>query len=170
MAALAMAHVENGQIDAACGLLQTFFASGLDLPVDATWTIGMNCYAEAAIECRDPDLRCAHATTGSEPWADQPVLRRGLRGRPRQPQSLAGLASVLGRFDEADAYFVQSSELSTRIGAKFFLARTNLAWGRMLIERRAPGDLDRARDLLAKAHGAAVAHGYGVIERRATDA
>jgi hypothetical protein len=77
---------------------------------------------------------------------------------------------VLGRFDEADAYFVQSSELSTRIGAKFFLARTNLAWGRMLVERRAPGDLDRARDLLAKAHGAAVAHGYGVIERRATDA
>ena len=70
---------------------------------------------------------------------------------------------------QPDAYFAQSTELSARIGAKFFLARTNLAWGRMLVERSAPGDLDRARDLLAKAHGAAVAHGYGAIEVRASD-
>ena len=168
MAALAMAHVENGQIDAACGLLQTFFASGLDLPVDATWTIGMNCYAEAAIECRDRTC-AAPMLDRLRPWADR-LSYSGVSAAGPVNHVLAGLASVLGRFDEADAYFVQSSELSTRIGAKFFLARTNLAWGRMLVERRAPGDLDRARDLLAKAHGAAVAHGYGVIERRATDA
>ena len=119
MAALAMAHVENGQIDAACGLLQTFFASGLDLPVDATWTIGMNCYAEAAIECRDRTC-AAPMLDRLRPWADR-LSYSGVSAAGPVNHVLAGLASVLGRFDEADAYFVQSSELSTRIGAKFFL-------------------------------------------------
>ena len=168
MAALAMAHVEGGQIDAACGLLQKFFASGLDLPVDATWTIGMSCYAEAVIECRD--LTCAAPMLDRlRPWADR-MSYSGVSAVGPVNHVLAGLASVLGRFDEAEAYFAQSSELSARIGAKYFAARTDLSWGRMLVERRAPGDLDRARDLLARAHDAAGAHGYGVVQRRAADA
>ncbi len=167
MAALAMAHVEGGQIDAACGLLQQFFASGLDLPLNATWTTGMHCYAEAAIECRD--LTCAASILDQlRPWAHHLVYSGVSTGGP-VVHVLGGLASVLGRFDEAEAYFAQSSELSARIGAKFFAARTDLSWGRMLVERRAPGDLDRSRDLLAKAHGAAEAHGYRVIGRRAAD-
>jgi hypothetical protein len=40
----------------------------------------------------------------------------------------------------------------------------------MLAERNAPGDAERARDLLAKAQTAAAAHGYANIERRATEA
>jgi len=42
--------------------------------------------------------------------------------------------------------------------------------GRMLAERRVPGDAERARELLTKAHTAAVAHGYGTVERRAAAA
>ncbi len=49
-------------------------------------------------------------------------------------------------------------------------ARTNLYWGTMLAERNAPGDNERARDLLTEAHAAAVAHGYANIERRAAEA
>ena len=40
----------------------------------------------------------------------------------------------------------------------------------MLAERDAPGDAERARDLLTKAHAAAVAHGYASVERRAAEA
>ena len=40
----------------------------------------------------------------------------------------------------------------------------------MLAERDAPGDTERARDLLTAAHAAAVAHGYANIERRAAEA
>ena len=40
----------------------------------------------------------------------------------------------------------------------------------MLAERDAPDDAERARDLLTKAHAAAVAHGYASIERRAAEA
>ena len=83
---------------------------------------------------------------------------------------LGGLATVLGRYDEADAYFTQAAAFNDRADAKFFAARTNLSWGKMLAERNAPGDAERARDLLTKAHAAAAAHGYANVERRAAEA
>jgi hypothetical protein len=60
--------------------------------------------------------------------------------------------------------------MSKRIGAKFFAARTDLSWGRVLAERRAPRDTEKARELLTKAHSAAAANGYGSVERRAATA
>lgn len=38
---------------------------------------------------------------------------------------LGGLATVLGRYDEADAYFAQAAAFSDRVGAKFFAAGTD---------------------------------------------
>jgi hypothetical protein len=83
---------------------------------------------------------------------------------------LGGLATVLGRYDEADAYFAQSAASSERADAKYFSARTNLLWGVMLADRRGPGDIRKARDLLTKAHTSAAANGYGTVERRAATA
>jgi len=37
----------------------------------------------------------------------------------------------------------------------------------MLAERVGPGDIQRARDLLSKAHASAATNGYGTVERRA---
>ena len=93
---------------------------------------------------------------------------RASRHQARSATILGGLATVLGRYDEADAYFAQSAAFSDRVGAKFFAARTDLLWGRMLAERRAPGDTEKARELLTKAQSAAAAHGYGNVERRAS--
>ena len=53
---------------------------------------------------------------------------------------------------------------------EFAAAATHLRWGRMLSARGGPGDLERARDLLAKSHDAAVSRGYASIARRATAA
>jgi hypothetical protein len=53
---------------------------------------------------------------------------------------------------------------------KFYAARTDLLWGRMLAERQVSGDTEKARDLLTKAHTVAVANGYGNVERRAAAA
>jgi hypothetical protein len=77
---------------------------------------------------------------------------------------------VLGRYDEADAYFAHAAAFNDRADAKCFAARNNLMWATMLAERNAPGDNERARDLLTKAHTAAVAHGYSKIERDAAEA
>jgi hypothetical protein len=83
---------------------------------------------------------------------------------------LGGLATVLGRYDEADAYFAKSAAVNERIGAKFFAARTDLKWGELLVERQAPGDTEKARQLLAMAHRSAATHGYGTVERRSAAA
>ena len=83
---------------------------------------------------------------------------------------LGGLATVLGRYDEADSYFAYAAAVNDRAGAKFFAARTDLRWGQMLSRRNAPGDTEAARDPLTKAHAIAAAHGYGNVERRAATA
>jgi len=57
--------------------------------------------------------------------------------------------------------------MTERIGARFFAARTDLMWGRTLAERQAPGDTEKARDLLTRAHTAAAANGYANVGRRA---
>ena len=83
---------------------------------------------------------------------------------------LGGLAGVLGRYDEADAYFSQSAAISHRMGAKFFAARTDLWWGNVLARRDRAGDADAATAHLTKAQRTARAHGYANVDRRATQA
>ncbi len=165
---LAKAHVEGGRIDEALRLLEEFATSGFDLPLDQVWLTGMVDYAEAAIECRDPRY-AAPLFDRLEPWAGQ-VPATGASALGPVNQYLGGLAAVLGRDARADAYFAEAAAFSDRVGARFFLARTRLWWGRMLAERLGPGDAEQARDLLTKAHAAAVEHGYGQVTRQAAEA
>ena len=60
--------------------------------------------------------------------------------------------------------------MSQRMGAKFFAARTDLLWARMLLQRGAPSDADLARTRLISARNVASANSYGVVERRAVAA
>jgi hypothetical protein len=165
---LAKAHVEGDRTDDARTLLEEFAAADFDLPLDQIWLTGMVDFAEAAIECRDPKY-AGPLCDRLAPWADQ-LPATGASALGPVSHYLGGLAAVLGRYDEADTYFAQSASLGDRMGATFFAARTDLLWGRMLAERKAPGDTDKARDLLTQAHSAAVAHGYGTVERRAAAA
>jgi predicted ATPase/DNA-binding SARP family transcriptional activator len=83
--------------------------------------------------------------------------------------SLGILAAGLGRVDDADCHFADSVALSGRIGERFHLARTQLAWGRLLLARRNPGDFDRGIELVEQALAAARRHGYAGVERAALD-
>jgi hypothetical protein len=103
------------------------------------------------------------------PFADQWLYTDVATSGPIS-RSLGDLCAILGRYDEADAYFTHAAASSARAGASFFAARTDLSWGRMLAERGAPGDEAKARDLLNKAQSVATTSGYGNVERRATAA
>jgi tetratricopeptide (TPR) repeat protein len=165
---LAVAHVEAGRIDDACRLLEEAAGADFDTPLDFGWLVTMVNYAEVAIACRHP--KCAGVLFDRlAPWADQAPFG-GLTVDSPVSHFLGGLATVLGRYDDADTYFAHAAALNDRANAKFFAARTNLSWGAMLAERHAPGDAERARDLLTKAHAAAAAHGYANVERRAAEA
>jgi tetratricopeptide (TPR) repeat protein len=166
---LALANVEDDRADEARALLADFASRGFDLPVDPLWTTGMANYAEAAVECRAPEY-AAPLLDRMTPWADQLCTSNGGSAEGPMSHYLGGLATVLGRYDEADAYFSHAAAFNDRVGAKFFGARTNLWWGRMLAERAASGDVEKARDLLERARTAAAEHGYANVERRAAAA
>jgi hypothetical protein len=103
------------------------------------------------------------------PWSGRLVYDAATAAGPVD-HFLGGLATVIGRYDEANAFFTRSSAFCDRVGAKFYAARTDFSWGRMLAERQAPTDIEKAGDLLTRAHTAAANHGYGTVERRAADA
>jgi len=121
-------------------------------------------FAEVAVECRAAGP-AAVLFESLAPWADQ-VSASGMTAEGPVSHYLGGLASTLGRHDEAESFFAKSTEWCDRAGAVHFGVRTDLWRGRLLAERRGPHDLERARDLLTKTHAASVAAGYGGVERR----
>jgi hypothetical protein len=166
---LAMAHVEGDRPDDARQVLDRLAATDFHLSPDPVWITGMVAYAEAAIECGDRRY-AAPLFDQLSPWADQLATLGGVSAEGPVTHVLGGLAAILGRLDEAEAYFARSAQWSSRTGAKFFAARTELSWGTMLAGRRAPGDIERASELLTRAHTAATAEGYATVERRAAAA
>jgi tetratricopeptide (TPR) repeat protein len=166
--ALAAAYVDTDAKEA-LALLESAAAGGLaSLPMGIGWLDGVITYTHAAIEL--------HASKPAAPLLNLLAPYRaqvGFNGlMPLEPVAmyLGGLASVMGCYEEAEGYFTESAEISSRMGAKFFAARTDLLWGRMLLQRNAQGDAERARRLLTRADGAGTANGYGNVERSAKDA
>jgi class 3 adenylate cyclase/tetratricopeptide (TPR) repeat protein len=167
-AGLAIAYAEADQLDHARQYLQAFAAKGFALPLEGAWLTAIADYAGAAIECQDTS--CAGPLFDQlAPWINQ-LSFSGTTTEGPVTHYLGGLATVLGRYDDANAYFALAAAFSDRVGAKFFAARTGLLWGKMLAERRAPGDTEKARELLTTAHTVAAAHGYGNVQRRAAAA
>ncbi len=166
--ALALAHAEADRTEETRSLLTGFAGQNFELPLDVTWLTGMIAYADAAIECRDSEFVepvLERLTPFANQWLYTDVVTSGPVSR-----SVGDLLSVLGRYAEAEIAFAHSADSSERAGAKYFSARTDLSWGRMLLERDAPGDKEEGIKLLARALGSAKANGYGTIERRSAHA
>jgi hypothetical protein len=64
---------------------------------------------------------------------------------------LGRLSAFLGNAEAADEHFAFAAALQERTGARGWLVHTRLEWARLLVERGAPGDEDRARMLAAAA-------------------
>jgi hypothetical protein len=95
------------------------------------------------------------------------IPHNGLSASEPLAMYLGGLATVLGRFDEAETFFAESAELATRGTMRYTEARTCWWWGRMLHRRGGDGDVDRARRLLQQAVALGAAQGYARVERMA---
>jgi class 3 adenylate cyclase len=169
VAALAVSHAEGGRIDDARALLEELADANFAIPMDGAWLTTMVSYSDAAIECHDPRF-AGPLFDRLAPWADQWSTTSGPTVEGPVSLFLGGLATVLGRYDEADAYFASSASSSERANAKFFAARTDLLWGVMLAQRGSPGDIHKARECLMNAHFSGATNGYGTVERRAATA
>jgi tetratricopeptide (TPR) repeat protein len=163
---LAMVYVEADRIEDALGLLEQFALIDFVLPMDSLWLLGMFSYAEAATECNDSQY-AGPLFDRLVPYAGLLCCDGGASVQGPVSHFLGGLATVLGRYDDAEEYFARAASVGDRLAAPFFAARTDLQWGKMLGLRHAPGDIDKARTLLTRAHNAASGCGYGIVERRA---
>ena len=77
------------------------------------------------------------------------------------------LAGAIGRRDKADSYFDEAAAMEERAGAVTCLARTRLAWARMLMNQDGSGDAARAALLLDQVLETAASVGLPTVERRA---
>jgi ATP/maltotriose-dependent transcriptional regulator MalT len=125
----------------------------------------MSCYAEVASELRAVDA-AASLFEMLQPWHSH-VIDNGLTTQGPVAHYLGGLATVLGRYDQADHYFAEADRMSNVMKARFFSARTDVAWAKMLLTRGRSGDGQQAGRLLAQAHATATRFGYGTVARRA---
>ena len=129
----------------------------------------MIAYSDAAIECRDP--RFARPLFDRlVPWADQWSTTVGPTAEGPVSHSLGGLASLLGRYDEADAYFAQSAASSERAQRSSSPPGPTFYGEGCWPSAKLPATPRRPGSFLLKAHEAAVVNGYGNVERRAVAA
>lgn len=168
-ASLAMAFAQAERLEDASRVLGEFAATGYALPEDAAWLNGMTEYADAAVNCSDA------ATAPSlydllSPWAGHFSAAGGLTAEGPVCLHLGGLATVLGRYDEAERQLSLAAELCERNAMKFFATLTDLRRGQLMLRRGREGDANLTRTLLRNAKDAAANHGYGAVERQATAA
>jgi tetratricopeptide (TPR) repeat protein len=160
--------MEAGNFDTARQMLEAAASELASLPYDVVWIFAVASYADVATELR-AETPARLLLDLLAPFDDQILFIGATVGSP-VAYYCGSLESVLGRYDEAETHFAKAAELNARGQMEFAAAVTHLRWGRMLLTRGDPRDLQRARDLLAQAHAAAVSRGYVSIARRATAA
>ena len=133
-------------------------------PFDMSWTTSMRFLAETLsdLELADP---AAVLYTQLTPFAANLAYTPTMVWEVGH-HSLGRLATVLGRYDDADAHFRAAADTHQRLQAPYLLASTRIAWAEMLARRAKHGDPNQARDLAEQTATVAAPSGYGRIERR----
>ncbi len=165
---LALGYAQDRRIDESERLLEAFASTGFQAARTAGWLSPMVRYAEVASLCNHRESAASLFDLLS-PAADQ-VTMPGITTDGPVNHYLATLAMTLEDYEAADEYFARAAAFNQRADAKFFDARTNLWWAKMLIARNAGSDKDRAQTLLVEARANAATYGYGDVERRAAEA
>jgi tetratricopeptide (TPR) repeat protein len=120
------------------------------LPFDAEWLHGMSLLAETCALV-DDTVSAPFLYRLLLPWAAFNAANPFEAMRGSVSRYLGLLATTMGRWSEAAQHFEHALEMNERMGARPWLALTASDYGRMLLERRAPGDRRRADELLGGA-------------------
>ncbi|MDQ3898639.1 MAG: AAA family ATPase [Actinomycetota bacterium] len=172
-----LALVENGHLAEARARLDKVLGSGVEKLFFVTdpegnrfeWHDGRGC-------CRSSVAELSWLLGDREraaPLYEWMLSRRGTHivsgdgSRGAADRYLGQLATVLGRFAEADGHFEAAHRLHDRMGTPIWEAYGRLDHARMLELRDGPGDRARAAELLAEAAATFRRVGMAFFERRA---
>jgi len=166
-AGLARMYADAGRDDDARQLLTAENATGFDHPNEMLNLIVLTFWAEAAGRIGDPT---AAETLYQQlaPRADV-VATNVLAVYGSIAHYLGHLATVLGRYDTAEGHFTHALAMHEALQAPFFMARTHLEWGRMLMARGQPDDAQAAGMHLESALDLAQRYGCALVEQRAAE-
>jgi DNA-binding SARP family transcriptional activator len=166
-AALALLLVELGRFDDARAEFEAVAAR--ELPRDANWLIGVTLLAEVCGALGD-GYRADGLYGLLEPYAGRNVVvGRAATCNGAASRLLGILAGVMRSWELAEGHFISALAMHERMGARPWVARTQLAYAEMLLSRRQRGDKARARKLLGDALLIADALGMPVVAQRARD-
>jgi DNA-binding SARP family transcriptional activator/tetratricopeptide (TPR) repeat protein len=141
--------------------------AGGDLPRDANWLIGVTLLAEVCGALGDGE-RAEPLYELLEPYGGRNVVvGRAATCNGAAARLLGTLAAAMRSWELAEGHFISALAMHERMGARPWVARTQLAYAEMLLARRQRGDKARARELLADAAVTADALGMGVVAQRA---
>ncbi|HEY8518329.1 MAG TPA: hypothetical protein VIS07_22680 [Candidatus Binatia bacterium] len=147
--ALARALTETDRLDEAREQLAILGSDGFEQPVNWLWSAYMVALSHAVADLNDRTTS-AILYERLRPVAGQVCQQAGVLISGGSFGTYCGkLAACLGRWEEADAHFAASVAMNERIGARPHVVRARRSWAQMLVERDAPGDRERAAELIA---------------------
>jgi class 3 adenylate cyclase len=162
----AIAAAELGDEQAARAEIERHAARDFaDLPRDGLWILHLSGLAQCCVLARDErrgellyELLLQFADRNAVSYTQQPFGPVALR--------LAGLAAMLGRWDDAEQHFEAALECCRLLGARAIGARVVYEFGAALLERGRPSDKARAAVLLDESRSVAGELGItGSLER-----
>lgn len=165
-AVLAQAYCELDRFDDARALFERDAVGQFSAYVyDCTWLCSAVLLADVCAQLGDA-IRAPELYQRLAPWRDQ-VAFSGASVYGSVAHYLGQLAASARRYDTADVDFKEAARRHEEMGAVTFLARTQLAWARMLAQRGDTQDRTRAETLAQEAARAAERVGARTVERRA---
>ena len=165
--AMAAVSGERGNEEEARARFELLAADGfVRLPRDGTWPQNMTFLAEACTLLRD-EPRAARLYDLLRPLDGRflvvvPILPWGAASH-----SLGRLAATMGRIDLAQRHFEDAMAVNASIGARHWLARTQMVYAEMLLDCGATSDRARAVTLLAQSAEISGGLGMDAFARRA---
>jgi DNA-binding CsgD family transcriptional regulator len=137
-----------------------------DLPRDGRWITCLAYLAEVCSALGDA-RRAAVLYRLLSPYADRLlVLGGGFVCSGASGRHLGMLAAAMSDWAASERHFEEALATNARIGALLPLAHTRHDYAAMLLDRRAPGDRERARALLRLSHSSAWQMGARALEER----
>ncbi len=165
-AVLAQACAEAGELDRTRELLDRAREAAFATGEDTGWLNAHMQWAKAAVAIGDLDTAQA-MWERLAPFRDLAIFTLATIS-PVAGHYVGRLEHLLGHLDDANTSFARAHELHQRLRAPQFVARTEVRWAEMLVDRNRPGDRARARELAQTARTASAGRpGWDWIERDA---